>query len=254
MKVYLAGISGVRKQLLEDRVDLSQLFVLESYFSMQKWFVPLIHRFGSFLLDSGAFTFMSDAKKHGEVDWENYADQYADFTRENQIKLYFELDIDVIVGLPEVERLRQRIEKRVGWKSIPVWHVSRGKDKFLEIATDYPYIAFGGIITDGVSTKTLEKYMPWFINEAHKRRAKIHGLGYTNLKGLTKLRFDSVDSTTWTMGGRYGQVMQYKNGTIIKHDSVKSGVKVRSVKDTSEVTFHNFLEWVKFQRYAENNL
>ena len=56
------------------------------------------------------------------------------------------------------------------------------------------------------------------------------------------------------MGGRYGQVMQYKNGTILKHDSVKSGVKVRSVKDTSEVTFHNFLEWVKFQRYAENNL
>lgn len=139
MKVYLAGISGVRKQLLEDRVDLSQLYVLESYFSMQKWFVPLIHRFGSFLLDSGAFTFMSDAKKHGEVDWENYADRYADFTRENQIKLYFELDIDVIVGLPEVERLRQRIEKRVGWKSIPVWHVSRGKDKFLEIATDYLY-------------------------------------------------------------------------------------------------------------------
>lgn len=254
MKVYLAATSCVKKEFQEGKINPEDIYVLESFYSMQEWFKPLIPRFKSFLLDSGAFTFMSNAQKHGNVDWLSYADQYADFIKESKCKLYFELDIDSVVGLEYVEKLRTRIETRVGWQSIPVWHVSRGRQYFESMCRDYPYVAFGGIITDGLSTKTLEKYFPWFINTAHKNCAKIHGLGYTNLTGLPKFHFDSVDSTTWTMGSRFGQLMEFKNGTIVKHNSVQGGVKIRSIKDTKACSYHNFTEWLKYQRYADNNL
>lgn len=254
MKVYLAATSAVKKEFIEGIIVPEDIYILESFYSMQDWFKPFISRFKSFLLDSGAFTFMSNAQKHGDVDWLSYADRYADFIKEHSCRLYFELDIDAVKGLHYAEMLRKRIENRVGWQSIPVWHVKRGKEYFISMCRDYPYVSFGGIITDGLSTATLERYFPWFIATAHKYGAKIHGLGYTSLSGLPKYHFDSVDSTTWTMGSRFGQLMQYKNGTIIKYDSVQKGVKVRSIKDTKACGFHNFTEWLKFQKYADNNL
>ena len=67
-------------------------------------------------MDSGAFTFMSNAAKHGNIDWLNYVDRYCDFIIENNIRLFFELDIDKIKGLRYVEMLRQRIEDKRGRK------------------------------------------------------------------------------------------------------------------------------------------
>lgn len=223
MKVYLSGLSGMRERMLDGTLPIEQMFILESFFSMQKWMIPLIRRFSSFLLDSGAFTFMSAAKKHGDTDWLSYADKYADFIVENNIELFFELDIDSIKGLPYAEMLRQRIETRVGRQSIPVWHISRGKQYFEALCKDYKYIAFGGILTDGVGTQKIEKYFPWFISTAHANGCKIHGLGYTNTNNLARLHFDSIDSTTWTSGGRFGEIHEFSNGVITKHRSVVGG-------------------------------
>lgn len=81
MKIHLAGISGVKKQLLSGELNVESIFALESFYSLQEWQKPLLNRFASFLLDSGAFTFMQAAAKHGDVDWLSYADRYADFIK-----------------------------------------------------------------------------------------------------------------------------------------------------------------------------
>lgn len=255
MKVHLAGISGVKQWLLSGELRAENIYALESYYSLREWQIPLIGRFASFLLDSGAFTFMQSAAKHGSIDWLSYADRYADFIKEHSVRNYFELDIDSLKGLQYAEMLRNRIESRVGWQSIPVWHTERGKDYFLGMVKDYKYVALGSI------AKVLppkipigEKYFPWFIKEAHKTGCKLHALGYTSLKGLHKYRFDSVDSTTWTMGSRYGEAMVFKNGTIVKQNSVAGGVKIRSLKKDINISLHNFKEWMKFQKYADTNL
>ena len=255
MKVHLAGISGVKKQLLSGELDVESIFALESFYSLQEWQKPLLNRFASFLLDSGAFTFMQAASKHGDVDWLSYADQYADFIRDYGIRQYFELDIDSLKGLKYAEMLRNRIENRVGWQSIPVWHTERGKDYFLGMVKDYKYVALGSIakvLPPKIAIK--EKYFPWFIGEAHKTGCRLHALGYTNLTGLKQYHFDSVDSTTWTVGSRYGQAMVFEKGTIKKVASVVAGVKVRNIKDTQNINYHNFCEWLKYQRYADINL
>lgn len=249
MRLYLAGTNGLKAHYLNGNIVPEEFHCLESYYSMNNWFIPFIPRFKSFLLDSGAFTFIS--KDPGKVDWLSYVDKYGDFVKENKIRLYFELDIDAVVGLKYVEMLRDRLEARVGWQSIPVWHVSRGREYFEQMCRAYPYVAFGGIITDGLTTRTLERYFPWFIKTAHEKGAKLHGLGYTNISGMKRYHFDSIDSTTWTAGQRFGQIMEYKDGRIIKHNSVQGGVKTRSIKDPRAVSLHNFKEWVKLSKYAE---
>ena len=92
---------------------------------------------------------------------------------------------------------------------------------------------------------------PWFIQMAHKYDSKIHGLGYTRTENFTRFRFDSVDSTTWTVGARFGQLCFFKDGKIIKESSIIRGIKTRNIKNVKGANLHNFLEWVKFSQYLE---
>lgn len=246
MKVHLACVWGVQKYLLNGELKPEGINALESFQSMQSWEIPLLNRFSSFLLDSGAFTFMSNASKHGTVDWNSYADKYADFIRENRIKQYFELDIDSIVGLKEVERLRRRIENRSGVQSIPVWHKSRGKEYFEAITKDYKYVAIGGIVTNEIPKAIYRKMFPWFIATAHKNGAKIHALGYTETSNLNLFRFDSVDSSSWKSLIRYGQYAKFENGRMYQREYKKNGRKLR-IADETEMNYYNFKEWLKYQ-------
>lgn len=202
----------------------------------------------SFLLDSGAFTFMNSAKGK-PINWEQYINRYIDFIVRNDIDFFFELDIDSIVGLEQVERIRRKIEQRTGKQPIPVFHRERGKDYFVDMCKNYPYVAIGGM-TAGVEREAYKRTLPWFINTAHDHGAKIHGLGFTDMKGLKKYRFDSVDSSTWAAGNRFGKVYVF-DGETIQTYSRKEGTKIA---DHQKLSLHNFKEWVKFQRYAEKNL
>lgn len=77
-----------------------------------------------FMLDSGVFSFINSGKKFDD----KYVHQYADYIKENKIKSYVELDVDQLIGVKETRKLRDKLEKLVGWPSIPVWHTIRGKD------------------------------------------------------------------------------------------------------------------------------
>lgn len=245
--LYLAGGQGERRRVGADAIAALDVAILESFYYVDDWIIQLIPKLSKFLLDSGAFTFMSSHK--GKVDWNNYLRRYADFINTYDIKLFFELDIDSIVGYEKVLEMRRWLELETGKKPIPVWHKSRGKDDFLKMCDDYEYVSIGGIVSKEIKPPDY-KYFPWFINEAHKRGAKIHGLGFTNLEGIRKYHFDSVDSTSWTTGNRFGAVYRFNGQTMEKFDK-KEGQRL---KDSRAVAINNFNEWVKFQRYARTNL
>ena len=249
MKIYLAGQYPWKGEgIYDDIIQKCNVAILESYYYADEWTEKTIPLLKNFLLDSGAFTFMSNAKK-GNIAWKKYIDGYVDFINRNKVKHFFELDIDCIVGYENVLKIRKYIEEKTGRKCIPVWHKSRGKDEFLKMCEEYDYVAIGGIVSKEI-TQNEYPYFTWFINEAHKRGAKIHGLGFTNLKGLEKYKFDSVDSTSWTTGNRFGSVYFFNGKTIVKYDK-KPGQRLA---DSKAVAVHNFNEWVKFQKYAEKNL
>lgn len=248
MKIYLADSGTLREAYCEEPTIKYRPYILESFYYADKNTERLLPYFGDFLLDSGAFTFMENAGKT-VVDWDDYIERYAAFITRNNIDKFFELDIDSIVGYPKVIEMRHRLEDLVGKPCIPVWHQVRGKDDFLKCCEEYNYVALGGIV--GKEWKVwAEKYMPWFIREAHRRGTKIHGLGYTKLDKLRQYHFDSVDSTAWTAGNRFGFIYQFKNGRMIKYP-VPKGKRIGSARQAAVI---NFTEWIKFQKWAEVNL
>lgn len=260
MKVYIAGDNNKKKILRETLYGcdfftgenaLSGINILESFYYLRKneEFMTLVKHFGSFLLDSGAFTFMSGSHK-GAIDWDEYVEEYAAFINRWNVKLFFELDIDSVVGLAEVERLREKLEALTGKKPIPVWHRNRGKEYFIKMCESYPYVALGGIVTKEIDRKKYESAFPWFIKTAHEHKCKIHGLGYTTVANLRKYRFDSVDSTAWLYGNRGGYLYKFNPRTGLLEQLSKDGCRLKS----REGAVSNFNEWVKFGKYAETHL
>lgn len=242
MNIYLAGTIAYIPPELYKGVNR-----LDSFYYCRRIGKEEMQSAKSFILDSGAFTFRQASRAKG-INWYEYTEQYANFVKENKIEKYFELDIDSLVGYEEVLKIRKFLESKAGRQSIPVWHLSRGKDEFLKMCDEYPYVAIGGIA--GMSAmktrQVMQKLMPYLIREAHVRGAKIHGLGYTDLKGLRKHHFDSVDSTSWLSSGKYGILYEFTGKTLIQHRR-KEGMRLK----TKESTVHNFLEWKKFCEYAE---
>lgn len=250
MKLYLAGEHSVKNgsSCLRDWKDL---YILESYYYARKnkYFEKLYSKGCDLLLDSGAFSFMMNSNIK-EADWDRYIEEYAAFINRYGIEKFLELDIESVVGMQEVERLRTKLETLTGRKCIPVWHVGRGIEYFRTMCRDYEYVAFGGLMSDGYSRKQLEKTFPWFIKTAHDNNAKIHALGWTptDCDMFRKYPFDSCDSTAWVCGNQFGTVYRfdYSTGVMQKYQK-KQGQRVRH-KETAE---NNFYEWVKYQQYIK---
>lgn len=134
-------------------------------------------------------------------------------------------------------------------KPIPVWHKNRGKEYFIKMCENYPYVALGGIVTKEIPRQKYEKGFPWFIKTAHLHRCKIHGLGYTTILNLPKYHFDSVDSTAWLYGNRGVYLYKFNpsKGTMDQLKADNARLKSR------EGAVNNFREWVKLCKYAEAN-
>lgn len=254
MKQFIAGNDDCELSFGSDAFfagDMRCINILESFYYLRKneGFMEIVKHFGSFLLDSGAFTFMSGSHKGG-IDWDEYVEDYAKFINRYDVKLFFELDIDSVVGIKEVERLRVKLESLTNKKPIPVWHKNRGKDYFIKMCEDYPYVALGGIVTKEIPRKVYESAFPWFIKTAHEHGAKIHGLGYTTVANLKKYHFDSVDSTAWLYGNRGGYLYKFNPQTGLLEQLSKDGCRLKS----REGAVNNFNEWVKFSIYADREL
>lgn len=243
MKICLAATSD-KKFCLEEIKQIK--YVLESFYYIQEWQIPIIKNADLFLLDSGAFTFMNNFK--GKVNWKEYIDKYADFIIKHDIEYFFELDIDAIVGYEKVKEYTKYLEKKVGRKCIPVWHKNRGLEEWKRMTKEYDYVAIGGIVTKEIKQSDYKFFKP-LLDIAYKNKCKVHGLGFTNIKELKKYKFYSVDSTSWKSGGRFGQLHIF-NGSYIETKSFKN----KRAKDYKVIDRHNLKEWIKFQKYAEKYL
>jgi len=187
---------------------------------------------------------MNDKKNGNGVDWDSYIDKYADFITQNNVEHFFELDIDVVVGLPAVRKLRRRLETRTGRRSIPVWHKSRGLNNWKAITKDYDYVAIGGIVTKEIKRKERDIFRP-LCGIAKENGARVHGLGFTPLDGsLGSYGFHSSDSTSWIQGNR-GGFLYYFDGKMMQKINKPNGTRLKG----RAVAVHNFGEWVKFQNY-----
>lgn len=249
MKIFLAATATGMNN--EDR-DMAftkgkPLYCLETFFSGEKACERVLNNVGNenFLLDSGAFSYMSGAKCTKDMLIE-YLNRYINFINKHNIKYFFELDVDTIFGIEFVEELRKKLEKETGKKCIPVWHKGRGIDYFKNMCDDYEYIAIGGLVFH--VKKQEYELIRKMVLYAYKKGVKVHGLGFTKTKELDNYRFYSVDSASWKKGTSLGQQVHFFNGKFIQSRQLqKNGKKVK----LSKLVKHNFLEWCKFQKYMD---
>lgn len=248
MQLFLAGVAPWRSGGGYDPIIREHRpYILESFYYADEDTERLLPYFGDFLLDSGAFTFMSGGG--GNVNLDEYLEKYADFINRNNVEKFFELDVDVVTGYQKVLEYRSKLERLTGKRCIPVWHKSRGIKEFTRMCQEYDYAAIGGIVSGEIKPDQYKAF-PMMINEAHKNGCKIHGLGFTNLAWLPKIHWDSVDSTAWTTGNRFGHIYKF-NGRTMTKIKVPSG---KRLGDSRRAALINYTEWIKFQKYAERNL
>lgn len=167
MKIYIAcaSLDGI-----EDMIPNADILIAYPYIQKCDANMTLITKSRNFILDSGVFTMINSGKR---FDIDKYVDEYAEFIREHKIKQYVEMDVDQIYGVEKTRKLRERIENKVGWQSIPVWHTICGKESFEQDCRDYNYIALGYFLTEGLSPALTIKYAKAFVNlcEALKKMA-----------------------------------------------------------------------------------
>lgn len=241
MKIFLAALSSHLYVFNEvEKIP----YILESYYYIKDKYKLLKNKSDIFLLDSGAFTFMN-AKKNNQINWDEYVEQYAGFIKNNNVKYFFELDIDSLVGIKEVERLRKKLENITNRKCIPVWHKSRGLEYWEKITKEYDYVAIGGIAIKDIKPNEYKYFIP-LLKIAKKNNCKVHGLGLTSMDTMQKYSFYSIDSATWLTGIRFGEIHKFNGSRIIRMSP-----KNKRAINYKELNIKNLKEWLKLVEYAE---
>ena len=239
MRLCLAGLNSIRQE--NHDILKSVPFVLESIYYIKDFQIPLIKTAELFLLDSGAFTFMQNAKKN--VDWDEYLDKYIAFINTHDVQYFFELDIDAIVGYERVKQLRKRLESETQKKCMPVWHKSRGVEEFKRLVEEYDYIGIGGFASKDISKEEYPRIMQ-LVKYAKQQGTKVHGLGYTK-SDVTQYGFYSADSTTWNRS-RFGDCCVFADGRM---KYVQRRTKRLKIESLPQVEAFNITEWIKYQNY-----
>ncbi len=195
MKYYIVLI-GNRREIDTIKYYKNVYYTLISFFFIREnreAFNEIILASKEVLIDSGAYSIQIGAKE----DYDKYVDEYIEFINETKniknIVGYFEVDIDSVVGVERVKTYREKLIK-TGAKIIPVWHKQRNIDGWLEMCDEYDYIAIPVVKQEDLYFED----MPYFINYATRKGAKVHALGsYSVVKKTGYNIYYSVDSATW---------------------------------------------------------
>lgn len=245
MRVFLAATTDRRIKGTNDKIKPK--YVLETFFAGEKACIEAYKSVNSknFLLDSGAFSFMSGQKCSKEI-LSDYLNKYIEFINKYDIKYFFELDVDTIFGIEYVEQMRLKLEKSTNKQCIPVWHKGRGVEYWKLMCEQYRYIAIGGLVFH--VKKQEYELIRKMVRYAYDKGVKVHGLGFTKTKELDRYKFYSVDSTSWKMSAIRGQQFQFFNGNRIVQRPLKKGNKKA---DLHKMIYHNYKEWIKYQHYMD---
>lgn len=249
MRIYLAASCAcINEQYRTEVIKKNPpLYLLETFFNGERICAKVLNDVGTdnFLLDSGAFSFTYSKKNVTHKEMEMFVDRQINFINDFQVKNFFEMDVDQVLGYDKVLEIRKRIEAKTQRQVIPVWHTNRGVENFKDLCKEYKYIGIGGIALG--KNLTVEQIIK-LVTYARERGVKVHGLGFTRFSYLNKIPWYSVDSCAWSKTAIYGGNICCFNGHGIKNKPiVKRGLKLNIPK----LAAWNFNEWIKYQKYMD---
>lgn len=217
MKIYLAGMiqtgfvwrgnSRSENVLLTEHIRNAYPYDLESYHYLRDtknapaYFRELKK---SIFLDSGAFSMFTQNIK---VD----LGEYAGYIKKNQDIIHIASNLDEIGrGKEQQTWNNQKMLEKMGAKIQPVHH-ARDDDKWIlkYLAEGYDYIFLGGMVPE--TSKYLREWLDHMFGKYLTRKdgtakVKIHGFGLTTTDLMRRYPWHSVDSTSWVLAGRFGNI------------------------------------------------
>jgi hypothetical protein len=156
-----------------------------------------------FMLDSGAYSAWTKGVK---ID----IDEYCEFIKKHKdfIDHYIVLDV---IGDAEKSLEAQKYMESQGLSPLPVFH--QGEDwKYLEYyANNYEYICISPLsysANGGSMAQFLDQCFEKHVCDKHGMpKCKVHGLGLTTVKMMTRYPWYSVDSATWVLNSAFGRIV-----------------------------------------------
>lgn len=185
--------------------------------------------------DSGSFALWTEAEKYAEEhnvgEWEYYntdeffayLDSYAKFIKKAKVSIDICANVDVLPfrgsrkppkGMTSHElswRNLKLLEER-GIKPVPVVHYGADIDVYLRryIEAGYPLIGLGGLV-GSISDESCRRWIDSCFDMVCQRdgfpMVDLHGFGVTAVEMIARYPWYSVDSTTWTKAGGFGNIV-----------------------------------------------
>lgn len=250
-KVYLGGTLYPGKVKPDPPKGEFDWYCLVSFYDAdRKWaqyYIDSTNKLKGFIMDSGAFSYLGTQKhKVDSINWDEYVERYADLVNKKNIDNFIELDLDDVIGMKEVERLRAKLEKLTNKQCMPVWHKDRGWEYWERMVREYDYVCVGGIALWDIKPQDIGIFAN-LLKESDANNCKVHGLGFTNTTKLDRYPFYSVDSSSWN-SWRWGHISYFDGTKMIKASTKKEGQKLRPGYDLIEFMFN---QWLKYADYMD---
>jgi hypothetical protein len=220
--IYFAGAEVER--LTQALLDNGVRHILYSYYYIllqrrEKFVEKMQDRYPdvSWFLDSGAFTFGVKSRCGDEhLPWRSFLRSYMNYLRQYgyRYQKIAELDLD----WAELGVRYQTVDE---WRDIffdlqprlpimPVWNTGRGMESWERYLKD-DRIKHLGVSGQVLSPGTLMR----LLQGAHAVKKPVHGFAMTKMNTLRYAWFDSVDSSTWALGQRYGILYVWRGDKMI---------------------------------------
>uniref|UniRef100_A0A6M3XMY0 Uncharacterized protein n=1 Tax=viral metagenome TaxID=1070528 RepID=A0A6M3XMY0_9ZZZZ len=157
-------------------------------------------------LDSGAFSAFSKGAKISLEEYVNFIKGHQEY-----LEVYANLDV---LGDPQATLDNQDKMEQEGLFPLPCFHYGEPIE-FLEHYLKYNYIALGGMVPIATNDLLLwldQIFAKYICDDSGMPKVKVHGFGMTSLKLMKRYPWYSVDSTSWVVTSRVGQIMVPQKG------------------------------------------
>lgn len=163
-------------------------------------------------IDSGAYTYQNDPKYESYTleQWEEQIETYLKWAERHKDNIFAIADLDLQylpnVGYEQVYEWRKKYFEpfmlRTGVPVCFIYHED-GLDYWDYMCKRYPYVGLS-LAIDKVENG--EAQLKEMFRIAEKHNALCQGMASTNTSLLTEYPFYTVDSTTWNVGLKYGEI------------------------------------------------
>lgn len=223
MRIYLAVATKQFIQMMKE-IQISNVLISYAYVSSFEKLNALLNGFypNNLLLDSGAFSVWANNRT---IDIDEFAvfalDVISKIPKTTKVHV---VNLDVLPGKfgerPTHEQREQSAE--AGWKNmlyleslglkvIPVFHQHEQFEWLHQMISHTDYIGISP--ANDVSQKEKERWLDRVFSIT-KDKIKTHGFAVTAYASLVKYPFYSVDSSSWSAGGRFGRIPIFINGKV----------------------------------------